>query len=393
MFLNPISQISDDNFKQNRSALSLDLIYNTNSLSKHLLSLDLPELANFKTFLEHASRNVVVAHYISPKETRELAVMKGAVKDAIEQGFRKDFIIDCKYHLSGYLNMIQDALNGGLSSYRSVAPQNQFYVGKYWCVNMTALSTPHESALKMQLGMRGDVSIIVVNWRGMGKNHIVRNSVKGEHLNNRIAMSGTCKHTLGMNWRNVISYSPFVVQASGQFAVSLGLSPADMFAVVHIRSEKLGLREARFPGVTLACFEKLMRQREGLVQEFPSLRFIYITDYGPYSSDTCKKCRGSRGIKKYLFRKKIETTYFDPVNFNMTLDSGFAAAVESHFMASANYLFLCGGGGYQNQIATRFQEQKHKMKTSDARKKMFKVCSDDGDISKALKVKSNDIPE
>lgn len=331
-----------------------------------------------------------MAHYLSPKETHELTVMKGEVKTKVERGFKQGSIIDCKDHLSDYRIMIENAFNHELSTSRlSLSSQKQFRVDKYWCINMTDFSTPHESAEKMQLGVSGDMSLIIVNWRGIGKRHVVKNSAKGIHLNNRIAMLNACKQHLGISWRNLISYSPPVVQVARQFATSLGLSPTDAFAAIHIRSEKLGLREPRLPGVTEACFAELMRLKDSLVRERPSLKMIYITDYAPYSSDTCKNCRGARDIKIYLHQRNIYNTYFDPVRFNVTLDSGFAAAVESQFLASANFLFLCGGGGYQNQIGTRFLDLKRKMTTDFGHKNIFRVCNDDEDISRLLRLDSS----
>lgn len=376
--------LSDDNFKKSNPAHSLDLIYEISSLNNLLRQYKLPKLAAIESFLKHGSRNVIVVHYISPKEVHELIVMKGDVQDKIESGFRVRPIVNCKDHLSNYRHTIERALNDELTLYQSLTPQTRFHISKYWCVNMSSISTPPESALKMEFGT-ADASIVIVNWRGLGKGKFVRNSVKGFHLNNRIAMFNACKHHLSTSWRNIISYSPLVQQTAQRFAASLGLSPGDRFAAVHIRSEKLGLREPRMPGVTVACFDELMRLKLRIAQEQPSLKFIYITDYGPYSSDTCKKCRGSRDIKQFFLDRDIRITYFDPAHFNVTIDSGFAAAVESHFLASASFLFLCGGGGYQNQIGTRFDDLKYKTHSSDKEKNIYRICNEDSNILRLLK--------
>ena len=312
--------------------------------------------------------------------------MKGEVKDKIEEGFRAQPAVDCNNHLSRYRNAMENALNDQLISYQSLTAQqmqDQFHISKYWCVNMSAFSTPQESALRMEFGS-GNATIIVVNWRGLGKGKFVKNSVRGLHLNNRIAMFNACRHHLSSSWRNIISYSPLVEQMAKRFAAGLGLAPGDKFAAIHIRSEKLGLREPRMPGVTAACFDELMRLKQRVAQQNPLLRLIYITDYGPYSSDTCKKCRGSRDIKQFFLDRGIHITYFDPANFNVTVDSGFAAAVESHFLASASFLFLCGGGGYQNQISARFEDLKYRTQAND--KDIFRVCSEDSDIHRLLKL-------
>jgi hypothetical protein len=350
------------------------------------LKYRLPKLATFESFLHHASRDVIVVHYISPKETHELIVMKGEVKEKIERGFKVQPIVNCNDHLSSIRNTIEVALNTELASYQSPMPtHNQFRISRYWCVNMSAFSTPQESALRMEFGS-GNATVIVINWRGIGKGKFVKNSVRGTHLNNRIAMFNTCRHHLTFSRSNMINYSPLVKQAAQHFSASLGLSPGDKFAAIHIRSEKLGLREPRIPGVTVACFDELMRLKEMVTKEHFVRRFYYFTDYGPYSSDTCKRCRGSKDIKQFFQDRGILITYFDPAKFNVTVDSGFAAAVESEFLASASFLLLCGGGGYQNQISTRFEELKYRTHSNDKEKAIFRVCSEDRDIHKILKI-------
>ena len=358
------------------------------SFSQHILKLNLPRLANFKTFLQHAPRDVIVAHYISPKETHELVVMKGSVKSYLQHKFKQDPVVECKYHLLSYSNMIETALNRELNSHPPLTPvtsHGQFRVAKYWCVNMTEFSTPQRSAVKMDFGVSKDVTVVILNWRGVGKKQVVTNSAKGLHLNNRVAMMDACRHHLGMQWRDMITYSPTVLEASRLFAGSLGIAPTDAYAAVHIRSEKLGLREKRLQGVTQTCFEELLRQVGRLAQKHPSLKFVYITDYGPYSSDTCRKCKGAKEVYKHLLNRGIHTVYFDPAQFNFTVDSGFAAAVESHFLASASVLFLCGGGGYQGQISARFLSTEHNTLTTNDGGNIFRVCSDDNDVSKLTK--------
>lgn len=364
------------------------------SLNNVLLQRRLSPLVNFDNFLQYSSRNVVVAHYISLREAHELAVMKGDVGKKIEQGFKEDNIIDCRDHLSGYLRMLEEALNSESPvSVQSPRVVDEFRIVKYWCVNMTVFSTPQESAAKMEFGSGEDATVIVVNWRGLGNKQVIKGSVKGLHMNNRVAMFNVCKHHSWTNWKSLISYSPLILQTAWQFAASLGLKQEEPFAVVHLRSEKLGLREPRLPGVTAACFEELMRLTDNLAKKHPSMKFIYITDYGPYSSDTCRKCRGSKDMRKFLRRRNISPSYFEPSFFNVTNDTGFAAAVESQFISSASFLFLCGGGGYQNQIASRFQELKrhrssmNRTSGGNRQRGVFRVCIYDEDIHALLRKK------
>ena len=370
-------------------AHSLDLIYDMESFNELLSSRSLSRLEHYETFLRTGKREVTVVHYISAKETHERSVMTGEVKTKVERGFKQSYIIDCKDHLSNYCLMIENALNRELrTSKLSLTTEKKFRVDKYWCVNMSTFTTPQESAELMHFGASSDdLSVVVVNWRGIGKGQVVKNSAKGVHLNNRVAMFNTCNKHLSVGWRNLISYSPLVLEAVQQFTKSLGILPTDAYAAVHIRSEKLGLRDLRLPQVTKTCFTELTRLVDSLARDNPSLKFFYFTDYAPYSSDTCKNCRGAREIRKHLSERNIHNTYFDPLHFNLTTDHGFAAAVESQFMASADFLFLCGGGGYQSQISARLLELNSEL----GEKNIIKVCSGDEDVTRVLKLRSNDL--
>ena len=383
---------TDDNFNRTEEAHLLDIIYNITSFNQVLEMNRFKSLSTFDNFLRYSSRNVVVVHYISPRETRELPVMKGKVGDAIQAEFAKDYIVNCQEHLRDYLQMLEDSMNDEANSDSKVDSSSggDYRIIKYWCVNMTYSSTPQESAMKMGIDAEDDVTIVVVNWRGLGTKRVIKGSVKGKHNNNRVAMFNSCKNYSFKNWRNLVTYSPGVSLAAKYFRQGLALKESDSYAVVHIRSEKLGLREPRMPGVTATCFQELERVTSTFAKKHPKVKFIYVTDYGPFSSDTCKKCRGSKDVRRFLNRRRIIPRYFNPSHYNMINDTGLAAAAESQFMSSANYLFLCGGGAYQNQIATRFQKQKrHRFGGSagHGKKRIFSICNDDGDILALLKKK------
>lgn len=369
---------ADDNFRITHPAHDLNLIYDDDSLTQILSSHHLPPLADFATFSQQAFREVIVIHYISPKESHELKVMKGMIKEKIQQAFKKDSVADCRHILYNYSKMIEDSLNHELVLWNG----DPFHIVKYWCVNMSHFNTPSENAAKMGIRSKGDVTVVVVNWRGTGSKQFVRGSAVGVHINKRVALiNSSCGHYISWSSDQAVKYSPQVLQTAARFTQSLGILPGDMFAAVHVRSEKLGLREPRLPGVTLACFRELTRLKNTLASKYPTLKFVHFTDYGPYSSDTCRKCRGGREIWRYLKEGGVTPKHFDPVQFNVTVDNGFAAAVESHFISSASFLFLCGGGGFQTQMATRFRMAKHQ--ADDAN--IFRICSNDSDITRLLK--------
>ena len=139
------------------------------------------------------------------------------------------------------------------------------------------------------------------------------------------------------------------------------------------------MREARFPHALKTCIDRLTALRTELTNAHPNLTMIDMTDFGPYSSDTCRTCWSAKSAWKKYQELGIEPIHFDPTLFKLPADRGFASAVDVEVLASSSYLVLCGGGAFQNQAALRF------LKSGKTKDRLIQVCSTDGAVSDVIK--------
>ena len=363
---------ADDNINNTGPMQELDLLYNIDSLNQVLHHRGIPELVTFDDFLLHSVRNLTVLHFIPEKEVREIPVMRGTTQREISHHFKLDHIIDCSKILVGYANQLLNVLTAETDRV-SVRP---FHITKYFCINMSHLTSSMEIMKKVGINHHGNVSVVVVNWRGM-TNHTMIASAKGLHSTNRILMPDNC-HSELQTGNIMVAHSNTVMLAVEQHLRRLSLN---RFVAIHFRTEKMGTRSPRFPGSFERCFLKALQIKDEILKSGTSMTVVYLVDYGPYSSDTCKKCRGSAEMKRILRKWQIKTlAHFDPVLAGSSEDSGFAAAVEMELLAHGDYLVLCGGGAFQGQAALRFLKRNPK----DGRQRLFRVCVDDKSVQSVM---------
>ena len=357
----------DDNVHVRSPAISLDVIYDCKKLNSVLNRHGLPHLATLDDFLALSTRGLIVLHFIPEKLAHELPVFME------EAPFKESNIVDCGLQLKEY----SAALLTALSAENAQGPP--FYIDKYFCVNMSHITTAESLAADIGITGTSNLSVIVFNWRGTSDKVFVHSSARGHHLNNRIMMANVCSDEVFLTYENLITHSDAVTIATKQFLERLNLND---YLAVHFRSEKLGIREPRFPGSTMKCFRETINVYNSILRTHsprPSSLFLY--DFGPYSSDTCKNCKGGNAMKRLFKQEGIEAVHFDPLLVGAINDSGFVAAVEMNMLASAKYLVLCGGGAFQNQAAMRFLKNSAEM----GKQRLFQVCVDDTGTRKTMK--------
>ncbi len=372
----------DDNMKSERRAEDLQLIFNTDSMNNALENNNFMKMTPFQTFLTNAHRSITVIHFISTnKEVHELPVMKGRIGTILREKFKHRSVVNCIDILEDHKQLILSHLNSEVQglSYNSPSPYPNFKIVKYFCINMSTMLTPEALSSKLQLGNPDqNESVIVVNWRGMSAQTMLVDTAKGSHPNNRIAMNSSCKNKkfIKQDFHSFIQYSQLVLSTTKLFLKEKRLDVSD-YVAVHIRGEKMGLREPRLRGSFQLCLEKLSSVIDDVIA-MNNLSVVYITDYGPYSSDTCKHCKSGVRITKWIQEQRgVKELQFDPMSMHLPADSGLAAAVETNVMASARYLIVCGGGSFQSQVINNFH--KHQ-RDNDAKGRIFKVCTDDGNV-------------
>ncbi len=367
----------DNYIDMQEEALSLSAIYDLESMDSVVARLGLPPLASFEDFLSHAHRGLVVVHFVAEKAAHEIPVLEGEVKGYLEEGFSRDNVIDCRSHLTEFTDQLLKSLNHEALRYKVPL----FRVDRYFCINMSHLTTPQALATKIGIhDANSNISVIVFNWRGNSDKAVLTDSAKGSHGNNRVMMSSP-----NIPIPDPIAHSNRVVIATRRYMEHLNLT--GNYIVIHLRSEKMGFREKRFPGSTKKCLSKVLELRDDILSHNPTLRTITVTDYGPYSSDSCRKCKGRSIMSKLLSHEErvgLSPVQYDPVALGEVGDRGFAAAVEMRMMASATFLLVSGGGAYQNQLALRFLKDQAQADPSRGQK-LFMVCVDDAGVSELVK--------
>ncbi len=328
----------------------------------------------------NGQRSITVVHFISGKEVHELSVMKGETGVIIRKKFKRESVIDCINILKDKKALIQSHLNDEVQrlSSNTPSPYPNFKIVKYVCVNMSSMHTPNGLSSSIHLGNPDqNESIIFVNWRGTSAQTVVVDTAKGSHPNNRIAMKSTCstKKLSKQDNHGFIQHSQLVMSTTKHFLRDKGFDETDYIAV-HVRSEKLGLREHRLPGSFNLCLEKLSATIDDLAAT-KNLSFVYITDYGLYSSDTCKRCKSGMRVSEWTKKQGTEELKFDPKSVSLPADSGLAAAVETNVLASAKYLIVCGGGAFQAQVVTNFHALHG---DSNTESRLYSICTEESNI-------------
>ncbi len=366
----------DDNMRETRRAEDLQLIFNTDSMNNALEKNNFMKMTPFRTFLTNAHRGITVIHFISTnKEVHELPVMKGETGTILREKFKHKSVVDCIDILDVHKQLILSHINSEVQKLSSSYPK--FKIVKYFCVNMSVMITPEALSSKLQLGNPDqNESVIVVNWRGTSAQTVLVDTAKGSHPNNRIVMNSSCKNkkVTKHDIYSFIQYSQLVLSTTKLFLKNKGLDVTD-YVAVHIRGEKMGLREPRLRGSFKSCLEKLSAVIDDVIA-MKNRSVVYITDYGKYSSDTCKRCKSGVRVSKWIEEQRgVEELKFDPTSMSLPPDSGLAAAVETNVLASARYLIVCGGGAFQAQVINSFRHH-----GNNAESRIFRVCTDDSNV-------------
>ena len=375
----------DEYFNATTSAHELDLIFNIRSLDSVLRQKGLPAVRTLRDMLLHGSRRVVFLHFIAEKFTREYKIRSWETVSFLKRAFKSSGIVDCStqpelLELSHHITSKLNEQAGKIHAQR----RKTFRMDQYYCVSMNHSTSPVELAARLGFSRDKNLSVVVINWRGTNKDPMMRVSAKGTHLNNRILMTNIC--SLSNTVHVPINFSRSVVDTSHRFLQQMHLR-RNRYVAVHIRSEKMYLRQGRFPGLVSSCVKEALHTVGGLLRRESSqspLPVIYFYDLGQYGSETCKNCKVIGQVKDILRKNGIAITHFDPELYNVTDDSGFVAAVEMETIARARHLILVGGGAFQNQAALRYGGYRSNLRDGSGKSELVWVCESDAQAAELM---------
>lgn len=348
----------DDYINTTDAAYNLDLILNTGSLDSVLRENGLHSMTGLEDFLRFGDRKLVFLHFISVKPAREYKILSRGTNLFLTSAFQKTGVVNCAgqpelIHLSRLVASNLNSRFKNLTGYAQQMNPEPFHTHQYYCLNMSRGFTPGSLASNISL-KQGNVSIVVINWRGTSNGGVVRASAKGIHLSNRIIIRDRCLNNSHSKPLGIL-FSRNVLSSSERFKRELGVLN-NQYIVVHIRSEKMFLRQARFPRLLHNCVHEGLEVRDKLLSESVGEEVLYFGDIGPFGTETCKNCRAIGQFKRVLTKYKVELTHFYPSQYNLLADNGFVAAVEMTLMSHASHLILIGGGAFQSQLQLQFDE-------------------------------------
>ena len=370
----------DDYLNSSEVAYDLDLILRPDSLDSILREHGLHSMSDLDPMLRHGDRRLIFLHFVSSKPVKEYKISSPATKSFLANAFQKNSVVNCSSQpeLIQLSRLVTSNLNSRLEKLTE-SRTKPFHPHQYYCINMNYTLTPESLATTVGIG-KGNVSIVVINWRGTSSGGVVHSSARGSHASNRIAMKDGCfenkPHT-----PFTVQFSPSVLRAADGFMQTLGLVD-QQFMVVHLRSEKLTIRQGRFPRLLQNCVIEGLQMRDDILDRERrgrgegGVRVLYFSDIGPFGSETCRNCKAVEQVKRLFEKYRIEMTHFSPAQFDLPQDGGFVAAVEMTVMSRASHVILIGGGAFQGQVEVRYLERQLSQ-NERLKKEAVKICSTD----------------
>ena len=167
-----------------------------------------------------------------------------------------------------------------------------------------------------------------------------------------------------------ISHSPAVIDASRALAKCLNDAETRTRIGVHIRGERLFEKYRQNYGT---CIEQLQNLLHNLTQSHNGSQVRVIHDLGNHGSTSCNGfCRSQRPKFLSLIKKLgHRVVSFQPAEFgSVPRNSAFAAFVEREYLSRMDVLVTVGFGGFQNTVIQRFLNR-----SSDKKQNLHRICS------------------
>ena len=351
----------DEHFNGSDSAHDLGLILEPNSVDSVLGNVGLGRAASLKEMLEFGDRKLIFLHFMFSVSNREYEISSMATRLFLRDSFKRSSMVDCSEETE--LRTLARLVASNLNSQLGKGSKSRFTPHKYVCVNATRGVTVRE--IEREGGFeRGNASIIVINWRGLGNGSNLVHSSKGVHPNKRVAIvDSACLDKRKRGKKFDIKFSKTIVESTESYLKELGVRERE-FLAVHFRSEKLSFRQSRFPRLLQNCVLEALQKRDEIVSRVGgvggrSLRVLYFGDVGEFGSETCKKCSSNSQMDRMMQKYKFTLSHFSPSKHNLPPDRGLVAAVEMSVMSRAGHMILVGGGAFQSQLQLRFNARRY----------------------------------
>ena len=307
------------------------------------------EMVTFDTFLEQASREVVLVYvlqsidwYKSIFKTRKIVELRKRDNSAIPEELTKlnrwtSYVSKQKRIQSPEFRLSRVLL-------MDARPNKALHL-------QTVLSILG-SVINQQYSKSGSATILFHNWRN------IQNEPMSKFFYYIPEYYSHCFSVLSLE------DSQQVLETAEVFAHSIKESDTGTRIGIHIRGEKL-IRDKK--DKFLLCFDQL----DALLHKLSfntsgKMKVRMIHDLSKYGSVTCRRNSDCKRLRsKFLSevkKRRYNAISFDPVNFpSVPQNPAFASFVERAYLSQMDVLITVGSGGYQDSIVASFLRQKQHM--------------------------------
>ena len=374
---------ADEKWRSNLSSLPISVLFDSSHFMNMPCLYNLHPLVDFDEFILKGIRYVTIFHFIFERDIREKPVLEGMAGAEIKERLKTDVIFVCDDILP--IHVMKNDIIKSLNSEAKKHNSPPFKLLRYFCIDGSIQTTPNQLA-KQTLLSETSFSLLVINWRGLRGSVTVKSSAKGEHKSQRQFITNTSSTNHPTALKNIVYPSIYVLNNASYFLADV--SGGEEFVGIHIRSEKLGLRETRINDFVPLCLREAIKLRDQLRQSTRNQKSIVITDSGLYGSDSCKFCKGAKRTKEFLDVYGIKPVWFNPTRYHAPIDSGFVGLVEMNTLLQSQHLILVGGGAFQKQLAMRMRENIVAVHKGKVHRQVHMVCWDDQVKVKSLKLRT-----
>ena len=345
-----------------------DIIFNETEVNEILHQKGQPPLVEFQKFVHDSVRDLTVLHFFyNGEDLKYFSKIAGnavATRNGLISQLKNDFVIDCCQ--SPYVKKIMKLF---LTSLNAKLPRRQWFnVSNCFCINASHPTDPDILAQRCGISYDGSYTVVMNNWRGVTGSKELRTTPKGVVNNFRLFVPKFDSSHLLNPARDVYPYNSIVRLYAMHFRHDLVRSSD--FVAVHIRGEKLGLRDKWIPGYFMSCWQKVLTVLQtNILRPSNTTTVIFFTDS---NSLTChSNCRGARLVAEVFKQEGIKQVQFNPYSYGSPVsDKGLVAVVEQSLAAMAKHLVLLGGGSFQAQLRARFKSQSSSGKS-------YSICWED----------------
>ena len=314
------------------------------------------ELLTFETFLETASRDVVLVIVVT-SQGQYNSTFAGSKRSIIEINEDDKWTMPTLMRLNNWAAYV---------SKESGIKTAIFRVRRVFVMDarpMKALPLPEivdvfGSAVRQQISKSGSVTMLLNEWRA------VHSKADNSFYHYIPGFRRICTSV------DEVDHSQTVISASQAFSQHLNDSGNEAIIGVHIRGEKLLWKyQAKF----VTCFNQLDNLLHNLKSRVSIRQVRLIHDFGKYGTNDCKgMCKKYRSqylseIKKHNY----QIVYFDLDKFpSFPHHSAFASYVEREYLSRVDVLITIGYGEFHNSIVARFLNRSSRNKDN-----LYKLCS------------------